>query len=250
MVKVLAQAIGIVVHLGNTVTALVIDGQQFGFFGFDLIVDLSDQSGFENRVVLALGWDAGVNGFLHQVTLEEVGVIVLRLVFFIGGFPVVVIGPSRIIGVVKAGLLSVPFGGSAQLGFAAGAQIGDASGELFGIGVKLLDHGGLAAFHVGQLFLLIIRQGNGVQVRIFIALKGFLEVGVGLGLFRGQLGELAFAVAFLLVDGRQLAIELGNFDFLCNRCLEQLACRGHGNAHLIDRHVLDQLEREQANQRQ
>src|ERR1700677_4407493 len=167
MVKVLAQAIGIVVHLCNTVTALVIDGQQFGFFGFDLSVDLNDQSRFENGVVLALGRDAGVNGFLNQVTLEEVGVIVLRLVFFIGRFPVVVIGPSRIIGVVKAGLLSVPFGGSAQLGFAAGAQIGNASGELSGVGVKLLDHGGLAAIYVGQLFFLIIRQGNGVQAGVF-----------------------------------------------------------------------------------
>src|ERR1019366_3303669 len=70
-------SVGIGVHLGNAFTALVIDGEQFGFFGFDLSVDLHDQCWFKNRVGLALGWHPGSDGFFHQLAFEEVSVNVL-----------------------------------------------------------------------------------------------------------------------------------------------------------------------------
>ena len=208
-------------------------------------VDLHDQCWFKNRVGLALGWHPGSDGFFHQLAFEEVSVNVLRLVFFISSFLIGVSGHFRFVGILNAGLLSVPFGGSGHLGFAVGAQIGNGFGELCGI--KLLDDGGLAGFHLGQLFLLIISQGNGVLARIFIVLTRLLKLALGLGLLGGQLGELAFAVHLLALDGGQLALELGNFDFLFTRLLEHLAGRDHGNAHLIDRHILDQLEGQQTN---
>ena len=86
-----------------------------------------------------------------------------------------------------------------HFGFAAGAQIGDGLGELFGVGIKLLDDGGLAGFHFGQLFLLIIGQADGVLARLLIALERLFQLGLGLGLLRGQFGQLVFAVGFLLL---------------------------------------------------
>jgi len=66
-------------------------------------------------------------------------------------------------------------------------------------------------------------------------------------LFGGQLGELMFAIRFLLLDGRQLAVELGNPGLLCGRLFQHLGGRGHSDAHFIDCHVFDQLEGQQAN---
>src|SRR5207247_3972011 len=156
MVIFLAQAAGIGVHLGNTVATLVIDVEQFSFFGFDLVVDFCDCSGFENRVGLALGRHAGTNGFSHELALEKVGAVVLRPGFVIGRFCISVIGQFRFIDILDAGLLSVPFGGSADLGLAADAQLGNRFGELFGVSVELLNNRCMAGLHLGVLFLLII----------------------------------------------------------------------------------------------
>src|SRR5207253_10772182 len=137
----------------------------------------------------------------------------------IGRFSIGVISQFRFVGILNAGLLGVPFGGPGQLRFATRAQIGNGFGDIFGVGIKLLDDVGLAGFHLGQLLLLILREVDRILARSVSALERLLEVGLGLGLFRGQLLELAFAFRFLPVDGRLLAIELGNFDFLLGRFL-------------------------------
>ena len=213
-----------------------------------MLFDLRDQSWFKNSVGLALGGHAGIDGFAHELTLEKVGLIVLRLVFYISRFLIGVISQFRFIGILNACFLSVPFGGSGQLRFATRAQVGNGFGDIFCVGIKLLDDGGLAGFHLGQFFLLIISEVDGILARIVIALERLFEFYLGLGLLRGQLRELAFAFRFLPLDGRQLAIELGNFDFLCGRLLEHLAGWSHRSAHLINRHILHQLERQQTNQ--
>src|SRR5258706_44735 len=227
MIIFLAQAAGIGVYLGNTVAALVIYGQQFRFFGFDLLVDFCDRSWLENRVGLALGRHTGVNGFSHELTLEEVGAVVLRPGFVIGRFHISVFGQFRFIGIFKPGILSVPFGGSAHFGFAADAQLGNCFGELFSVSVELLNNRCLAGLHLGELFLLIIGQADSVLAHSIVAGKGFLKLGLGAGLLRSQLGELVFALCSLALDGRQLAIELGNFGFLDHRLLQHLAGWSH-----------------------
>src|SRR6266404_4087022 len=150
MVIFFSQSAGIGVHLGNPVAALVIDSEQFSFFGFDLLVDLGDRSWFKNRVGLALGWHAGINGFSHELTLEKVGAVVLRPGLVIGCFAVGVFDHFRFEGILKAGLLSVPLGGTADLGFAADAEIGYFFGELFGISIELLNDRCLAGLHFGE----------------------------------------------------------------------------------------------------
>src|SRR2546427_11071627 len=107
MVIFLAQPAGIGVHLGNTVAALVIDGEQFSFFGFDLLVDLRDRSWFKNRVGVALGWHARINGFSHALTLEKVAAAVLRSGFVLRLFCVSVKGHFRLMDSLHAGFVSV-----------------------------------------------------------------------------------------------------------------------------------------------
>src|SRR5258708_35495384 len=188
MIKFLAQPAGIGVYLGNTVAAIVVDGEQFRFLGLDLGIDLRDCSWFKNRVGLALGRHTGISGFLHELTPEKIGTVVVRFGFIISRFLIRVFRQPRLIGIFNAGFLSVPFSGSAQLGFAADAQIGNCFGELFGVSVELLNNGCLAGFHLGELFLLIIGQADSVLARGIIALKQIFKLGLGLGLFRGQLG--------------------------------------------------------------
>ena len=106
----------------------------------------------------------------------------------------------------------------------------------------------LAGLHLGELFLLIIGQADSVLAHSIIALKRLLKLGLGAGLLRGQLRKLVFALCSLALDGRQLAIELSNFGFLDCCLLQHLAGWSHRNAHFIDRHVLDQLERQHTNQ--
>src|SRR5216684_2089086 len=177
MIIFLAQAAGIGVHLGNTVAALVIYGQQFSFLGFELLVYLCHCSGFENRVGLALGRHTGVNGLSHELTLEKVGAVVLRPGFVISRFHISVLGQFRFIGIFKAGILSVPFGGSAHLGLAADAQFGNCFGELFGVSIELLNNRCLAGLHLGEFFLLIIGQADSVLAHSIIALKRLLKLG-------------------------------------------------------------------------
>src|SRR5438552_11980008 len=169
MVVFLAQPAGIGVHLGHPVAALVIGGEQFSFFGFDLPVDLGDRSRFKNRVGLALGRHTGINGFSHELAVEKVGAVVLRLGFFISRFLVGVFGHFRFIDIFDAGLLSVPGGSSAHLRFAADAQLGKGFGELFGVRIELLNNRGLAGLDLRKLFLLIIGQADSVLAHSIIA---------------------------------------------------------------------------------
>ena len=86
-------------------------------------------------------------------------------------------------------------------------------------------------------------------MRGLIALERILKIGLGPGLLRVQVGPIAIAGALLPVNRVQLTLELGDFFFLRHRLFQKLARRGQGHVHFIDRHVFDQLERQQANQR-
>ena len=114
-----------------------------------MVVEFGHQSGLENRVDLALRRHAWTDRFLHQLTLQEIGAVVLRLGLFISGFLISVFRHFGFIGVLNAGFFSIPFGRPAHLDFSAGAQIGMTLGELFGIRIELRDNIGLAGFHFG-----------------------------------------------------------------------------------------------------
>ena len=101
-----------------------------------------------------------------------------------------------------------------------------------------------------KVFMLIFSQRDSVLARAFILFERVLKVGLDFGLPRRQVGKLALAIRFLFLDDRQFAIELGDFDFFCGRLLQKFAGRFHRGAHFVDRHVLDQLERQHTNQRQ
>src|SRR5262249_12176473 len=118
MIEFLPQPAGIGVHLSNAIPALVINGQQFGFFGFDLRVYLRNQ-GRRAAVKLRRLWilvclthrrHAGVNRFFHQLTVQKISCGVRSLVFFISRFLIGIIGDAGFIRIINAGLFRVPFG--------------------------------------------------------------------------------------------------------------------------------------------
>src|SRR5262249_19790558 len=109
------------IDLGYAITALVIDGNQFGFFGLDLIIQFGNQSRLENRVDLAFGRHAGTNRLLQQGALDKTGLVVLGLGFVVSGFVVGIFGHFRLVGVLNSRLLGVPFAGPAHFDFTARA---------------------------------------------------------------------------------------------------------------------------------
>ena len=249
-VELLAHAAGVHLHLTHPVTPAVVDGEQFGLFGFDLGVNLRDLHRFQDSVRFAHRRHAGIDRLSHQLASEEIGAAILCLFLFIGRLPVRVFSHSRFVGVFDARLLRVPLGSPAHLDFAPGPQIGDGLGELGGIGIKLRDDAGLAGSDLGQLLLLIVRQGNGILARAFIVFERLLKVRLHFGLSRTQLRQLLFAAGFLLINARQLTVELGDSNFLIGRLLQKFAGRFHGGGHFVNRHVLDQLEGQHTDQRQ